>query len=92
MQQQDERQRPGASRPANTAASPGTGRAIAPWAGLAASSSGFTTTPFVCGRGTGFAATGGGARTTLDSALDRVAILSTAGNTFDAGTVNVRYG
>lgn len=35
---------------------------------------------------------GGGARTTLDSALDRVAILSTAGNTFDAGTVNVRYG
>lgn len=38
------------------------------------------------------AVSGGGARTTLDSALDRVAILSTAGHTFDAGTVNVRYG
>lgn len=38
------------------------------------------------------AVSGGGARTTLDSALDRVAVLSTAGNTFDAGTVNILYG
>lgn len=35
---------------------------------------------------------GGGARTTLDSALDRVAVLSTAGSNFDAGTVNILYG
>lgn len=35
---------------------------------------------------------GGGARTTLDSALDRVAVLSTAGNNFDAGTVNILCG
>ena len=34
---------------------------------------------------------GGGARTTLDSALDRVAVLSTASNNFDGGTVNIVY-